>query len=281
MTVARAAGLALVLLAIGAVPPSRAEVGGDLVAQAGWFFISPQASSTPLRTQLAPSLVGNLLGIQPDFTSPGTSADVSDSNTPALTLSYFLTDHLVIKAEGGLPAEFELSGKGEVRPTGPAGLLLGIDLGDPANQPLAPAKQWSPAVLLQLYFRDPSVRLRPYLGIGGTYTWFTDVELHSAFRDDINRNFGAPLALAAGKPGPTRVEGKASPSWAPIFNAGLSIGLSERWSASVSLSKILLKTRSTIDLYADDGTRLARSYMDLDLDPLVASVILSYRLTDD
>ena len=62
-----------------------------------------------------------------------------------------------------------------------------------------------------------------------------------------------------------------------IFNAGLAYSLSERWGLSLSVSYILLKTTSTIDLYANDGTRLARSETDLDLNPIVSSLLLSYR----
>lgn len=271
----RFAGLLLLLML--AATPVRAQEAGDWVAQAGWFFVSPQESSTPLRTSLAPSLLGSVLGIDPEFTSPGTSASVSDSGTPALTLSYFFTDHLALKVEGGIPAEFELSGSGVVRPTGISGALISVDLGDPANNPLATARQWSPAALLQYYFFDSSFALRPYLGLGFTYTWFTDVELNSGFDETLNNSFGRTLALAGGKPGPTRVEADASSSFAPIFNAGLAYSLSERWGLSLSVSYILLKTTSTIDLYADDGTRLARSETDLDLNPIVSSLLLSYR----
>lgn len=255
----------------------RANEAGDWVIQTGWFLIAPQASSQPLHTELAPSVLGAVLGIEPSFSSPGTSASVSDSNTPALTLSYFFTDHLALKVEGGLPAEFELHGDGVVRPTGIAGSLINVDLGAADNQPLASARQWSPAALLQYYFFDSSQRLRPYLGVGATYTWFTDIELTPAFEQDVRRNFGAPLALATASPGPVRVTGEASSSWAPIVNAGLSYGVGERWGVSLSVSTIALRTTSTITLDADDGTRLARSSTRIKLNPIVTSLLLWYR----
>ena len=76
------------------------------------------------------------------------------------------------------------------------GAIISVDLGDPANNPLATARQWSPAALLQYYFFDSSFALRPYLGLGFTYTWFTDVELNAAFDDTLNSSFGRTLALA-------------------------------------------------------------------------------------
>lgn len=272
------AAIAALHLALAPLAASAEEVAGDLVVQAGWFHVMPQEKSKPLRTQLAPSLLGTVLGIQPEFVSEGTSASVADSGTPALTLSYFLTDHLVLKVEGGVPAEFEVTGRGEVRPTGLAGALINVDLGASENNPLATAKQWSPALLLQYYFRDPGVRLRPYLGVGATYTWFTDEELDPDFEDSVNSSFGIPLALASGHLGPTRVEAKSTPSWAPIANAGFAWRVGGRWSLSASVSYVGLSTTSKILLSAQDGTPLATSRTDLDLNPIVSSVLLSYRL---
>lgn len=256
---------------------ARADQAGDIVVQVGWFFVNPQESSQPLQTRLTPTVLGAILGIAPEFDSPDTVATVADSSTPAFTLSYFFTDHLAVKIEGGIPAEFDLSGRGVVRPSGIAGTLINVDLGAQGNNPLASARQWSPAVLLQWYFRETDTQLRPYLGLGTTYTWFTDVELNPTFEQDVQRNFGAPLALAVGEPGATTVDAQASSSWAPIVNAGFSLALSEHWGLSASVSYIFLKTTSTIDIRTQGGTPLARSSTKLDLNPIVSSVLLSYR----
>ncbi|MGB0211964.1 OmpW/AlkL family protein [Algiphilus sp.] len=272
------ASVALAMLALAM--PASAYREGALVLQAGWFHLAPQESSEPLRTRLAPSVVGSLLGIDPDFTSEGTSTGVSNAHTPALTLSYYLTDHWVLKAEGGVPAEFDLYGDGVVRPTGPSGLLINVDLGAPENNPIASARQWSPAILLQRYFRDASARLRPYLGVGASYTWFTNVELKPAFSDALNRNFGRSLAVVTGNPGRTVVRGDSDSAWAPIVNAGLSYALTDRLSLSLSLSYLFLSTTSRITIEAADGTRLAESTTELDLGTAVSSLLLSWRWGD-
>jgi outer membrane protein len=269
-----AAGLLIVALGGGSAHAARA---GDLILQGGLFHLAPRESSEPLQTDLAPSLLGAVAGIQPSFSSEGTATSVSNEYTPALTLSYFLTDHWVIKAEGGIPAEFELYGEGVVRPTGPTGLLLRVDLGAAANNPIASVRQWSPALLLQRYFRAHQSRLRPYLGVGVTYAWFTDVALKPTLRDELARRFGAPLALATGNPGPTSVSADSDADWAPIVNAGLSYALGERWSLSLSASYLFLETTSRITIAADNGTRLAESTTALDLGTVVSSVLLYYR----
>lgn len=264
-----------------AAPAAQALKAGDLIIQGGWFFLSPQESSEPLHTKLAPSLIGNALGIEEQFESSDTSLSVNDSSTPALTLSYFFTDHLVVKLEGGVPAEFDLSGQGRVRPTGLTGALVNVDLGAPENNPLASVRQWSPAILVQYYFRDVTARLRPYLGLGVTYTWFDDIELNKNFEQSLNQNFGSVLALATGSSGNTHVSGDAESDIAAIFNAGLSVELNDRWSLSFSLSYLTLDTTSRITISSDDGTRLAESSSKLDLNPIVSSMLISYRWGGD
>lgn len=264
-----------------AAPAAQALEAGDLIIQGGWFLLSPQESSEPLRTTLAPSLVGNVLGIEQRSSAPGTSLSVSDSNTPALTLSYFLTDHLVVKLEGGVPAEFDLYGDGVVRPTGPAGALVNVDLGGPGNSPLASVRQWSPAILAQYYFREGNARVRPYLGLGLTYTWFDNIELNKNFEQSLKQNFGSVLALATGSSVETRVSADAESDIAPIFNAGLAVALNERWSLSFSLSYLALETTSRITISSVDGSRLAESSSKLDLNPIVSSVLISYRWGGD
>lgn len=263
-----------------AAPSAQARKAGDWVVQAGWFYLSPQESSEPLQTELAPSLVGNVLGIEEQFTAPDTSLSVNDADTPALTLSYFLTDHWAIKLEGGVPAEFELSGQGVVRPTGPAGAVVNVDLGAAEHRPLASVRQWSPAILAQYYFRDPGVRLRPYLGVGFTYTWFDNIEANPNFEQSLNSNFGSVLALATGNPGATSIDAEADSDFAPILNAGLSLELDDHWGLSLSVSYLMLETTSRITISAQDGSRLSESRSELDLDTVVSSLLISYRWGD-
>ena len=264
-----------------AAPTAQALKAGDVIVQGGWFFLSPQESSTPLNTKLAPSLLGNVLGIEQEFSSPGTSLSVNDSNTPALTVSFFLTDHLVVKLEGGVPAEFDLSGQGDVQPTGLTGALVNVDLGASQNNPLASVRQWSPAILAQWYFRDVDAKLRPYLGLGVTYTWFDKIELNRNFEQNLTQNFGSVLALATGSDVNTRVDGDAKPDVAPIFNAGLALELDDRWSLSLSVSYLALETTSSITITSVDGTRLSESHSKLDLNPIVSSVLIAYRWGGD
>lgn len=279
--------LAAALAAVAGLAGGQAQAGlfdgrgedfgaGRHQLQVGLLHIDTLDDSQPLRTQLQPGFAA-LAGVQGDFESPGTAARVSASDTLATVYSYFLTDSLAIKLEGGIPARFKLYGSGTVQPTGPLGAFVNVDLGDPANNPLAKVTQWSPVLLLQYYFRRPAARLRPSVGIGVTYTWFTDIKLDPDFAGQLNSQFGQALALANLDPGTTTASGKSSDDIAPVFNLGVVAQLSPHWSLSGSMSYTLLKTTATIAIDAADGERLATSRTRLDLDPLVIAVLLGYR----
>lgn len=240
----------------------------SLMAQVGWVHIQTHADSKPLQTTM------NVLGSPSSFDSPGTSAQVGDADTVLLAMVYNFSDHWSVKFEGGYPPVFDLYGKGKVTPPIGAG-LLSVDLAD--HRPLAKARQWSPAMLLQYNFRSPQAKLRPYLGVGIAYFWYTNVDVNPQTREELSNRFGAPLALLNGKPGQTQIEAAASPSFAPAFNLGLFYQIDQHWGVAASFSYIDLSTESTIDIKAADGSRLARSKTNIDLDPTVTALVLSYK----
>jgi outer membrane protein len=276
------AGLALLPAAAFASDEPEAEAtpasAGNHLLQIGLFHVDTLDSSDPLRTVLKPGAAA-LLGVQSDFTSPGTGAQVGSSDTLALIYSYFLTDHIALKFEGGIPAQFKLYGTGTVAPTGVAGQLINVDLGDPANNPLAKVTQWSPVFMVNYFFRDAQKEIRPYVGLGVTYTWFTNIKVDKDFENALNTKFGQTLALANLSPGQTSVSAEARPDIAPVFNMGVTAQLSKNWSLSSSLSLSLLSTTAVIKIDAANGDRLATSSTKLDLNPLVAALLLGYRFS--
>ena len=48
--------------------------------------------------------------------------------------------------------------------------------GAPDNNPLLSVRQWSPALELQFFFNPETSRVRPFVGVGLTYTFFTDIQ---------------------------------------------------------------------------------------------------------
>lgn len=269
---AAAGALALAPLA------AQAQSAGSNVVTLGWFHVMPQQSSTPMTTNVAPTPINTPLRLPPTFTSPGTGLRTSGADTVGLTVSHFLTDHIAVTSVAGVPPVFKVSGQGTIRPPGPAGALGTQNIGLASVNPIVKSvRQWSPAVLLQYYFGAATTKFRPFLGLGVSYNWFSDLQLNTNFIKQTQDNLGAILAAGAGKPGTTSVEAKASSSWQPVFNAGLQYNLTEHFGLIASVTYIPLKTTSTVTIKAADGTVLAESKSELKADPIISYVGMTYK----
>jgi outer membrane protein len=85
------------------------------------------------------------------------------------------------------------------------------------------------------------------------------------------------LAAGAGKPGPTTVQAKASSSWAPVFNLGATVAITDRIGLLASVTYIPLKTTSSLIVKAADGTELAVTKGELKADPIITYLALTYK----
>jgi outer membrane protein len=268
----------LALGALGVVcARAQAAQSGDNVVQFGWLHLLPNSGSTPLHTDLEPSLIGSLAGVQSSFDSPGTSAKSQPADTAALIMTRFITPHIALQAVGGIPARVDITGAGSVAPTGLLGQFLNVNLGAAQNNPLVSVQEWTPTALLQYYFGRPTDRLHPYVGIGFSYAWFSGYSLNGAFKSNLESNFGSVLSLATGHPGLTSVTASASRSWNPVLNAGLSYDLSKHWRIAASLSYAPLSSIATINVLAQDGTVLADSKSRLNQSALITALLVNYR----
>jgi hypothetical protein len=74
--------------------------------------------------------------------------------------------------------------------------------------------------MVQYHFRSPGVTFRPFVGLGVSYNFFTDIKVNPAFAESVNNNLGAILAASAGIPGRLRSppmrrrRGRRSSIWA-------------------------------------------------------------------
>ena len=266
---------ALGLCAVSA--PALAADAGDNVAQFGWLHLMPMSDSTPLHTELKPSLIGTLAGVQSSFDSPGTSAKVDSADTAALITTHFFTSHMAVQVVSGVPAQVSIEGKGKVAPTGLLGNFINVDLGAAANNPLVSVCEWTPVLLLQYYFGQPHAKLHPYVGVGISYAWFSDFDINGEFKNQLESSFGRVLALATGHTGQTTVSASASRSWNGVFNAGLSYDLSRHWGVAGSITYAPLSSTAHIDIHAADGTLLSSSNTRLSQDALITAVLVNYR----
>ncbi|PTB17353.1 hypothetical protein C9I57_28775 [Trinickia symbiotica] len=265
-------------LAFSVSGAAHGQAAGANVISLGWFHVMPQDSSTTLTTGVAPQPIDTPLRLPSSFNSPGTGLSTTNADTAGLVISHFFTDHIALTTVAGVPPTFKMYGRGKIVPPGPAAALGTVDLDDPSNEPIVKSvRQWSPAVLLHYYFGSATARFRPYLGIGVSYNWFSDIQLNPNFVTSTQNNLGAVLAAGANKPGPTSVEAKASPSWAPVFNVGAAYSLTKHWGLTANLTYIPLKTTSSVIVKAADGTVLGVTQGKLTADPLITFLALSYK----
>jgi outer membrane protein len=223
---------------------AHAQSAGDVVVNLGWFHLAPQDSSKPLTV----SAFGT------STTETGTGASVDSADTFGLTATYFITDHIAATAVLGAPPKFDLSGSGSLSALGQIGT----------------AYEWSPTLLLKYYFNDAQSRLRPYLGAGGSYVWYSGVKLSSAMSSGsflYSSSYGTALE------GPTTA--KLSSSFAPVINAGFSYNLNKHWSVDASLSYMWLSTRATLTTQSSLGT--VTSSTKVKLNPIISFVSVGYR----
>jgi outer membrane protein len=247
--------LACIALIPGAICSSAmAQSAGSLITSAGgtWVDFGP-SSATSLQSSSA-------LGT---FKSPGTGGQIHNTFTLELSNAYFITDNIVLDLAAGIPPKLQLYAQGTVKPFGPGGPSL--NLGNLA--PLATTRSWSPTLFLKYYFFDAQTKLRPFVGVGGNYTWYSHTNLNSTF--------SGALQQVAGPGGQVKVS--LSPSWNPSFAAGASYNISKNWYATASVTYLFLKTNATVSSVAANGQTVLSNKTRITADPVIVFLGIGYR----
>jgi outer membrane protein len=233
---------ALAIAATLASGSTWAQKAGDWQVGAGWLHFAPQDSSEPLVfTAPVPTVV------------PGTGATVSNSDTLGLNLTYFIDSHWAVEGVFGIPAKFKLYGSGGLAPIG--------ELGD--------ARQWSPTLLAKYYFLEGDAKLRPYVGLGGTYVWYNSVHITPGLQGALAQRIGAPVAFST-------TTGKIDSSFAAVFNVGAAYQIDPHWGVSFSVSYIPLKTTAKLTTTAF-GVPVAASQASVKIDPITTYLAMTYK----
>lgn len=233
--------------ALGMAGAAHAQQAGDIVLGAGWLRLAPQDSSETLKVQPAT--------LPASIELPGSGAKVSNSNTLGLSAVYYFDSNWGVEGVLGVPPKFKLDGSGSLGPVGRLGQ----------------ARQWSPTVLLRYTFLDGNDKFRPFVGVGATYVWYSDVELTNGLNGALAGRLGLP-------PSAVSTSAKLSKSWAPVLNAGATYQFDRNWGLSVSVSYLPLDTKATLTTRVNaNGAVAATSRTKLTLDPIVSYVALTYR----
>ena len=203
-----------------------------------------------------------------DYTSSG-GMEAENTDTLGLTLSYFVNDNVSLEL---------------VKDT------LITDLG--AHGRVAEVTAWTPAATVKYHFgASGKDRFRPFVGAGVTYGHFNKIKLNGGVKDDLIQagymidnilSGRAGEALHGGQGSSTatpEVKVKTSDAFAPVFTAGFTFDMTERWFTTGSLSYMPnfnnVATVTVTD--TSTGRELIKSTTKIDLDPLVTYVGVGYR----
>ncbi|WP_034295478.1 OmpW family protein [Herbaspirillum sp. RV1423] len=234
--------IAALSIAAAFAAPAMAQSAGSNIVNLGWFHFTPQDSSEGLT-----KLNGPGAGY-----SPNSHSSVGDADTVGIAFTHFFTDNFGLTTDLGIPPKFKLTGQGDLARYG--------ELGN--------AKQWSPAIVAKYYFGDATSKFRPFVGAGVTYVWYSDVKLSNTFQNVASLGSGGTATASL------------SSSWAPVLNVGATYNFDDRWSLSLSVSYIPLKTDA--DITANPAGPAAalgpqRYKTSLTIDPVVSFLSVGYK----
>jgi outer membrane protein len=185
----------------------------------------------------------------------GAGGQIHNAFTLKLSTTYFITDHIALDLATGVPPKLKLYAQGNATPFGAGGPSL--NLGN--LQPLATTRSWAPVLFLKYFFFDAQTKLRPFVGIGANYTWYSHTEL--------NPTFSGALQQIAGPGG--QVKASLSPSWNPAFEAGVSYNITKNLYATASVTYLSLKTNATVSSVAANGQTVLANRTHITADPVI------------
>lgn len=216
------AGVAAAALAL--CGGAQAQVAGSFTARIGATHISPQVSSGNLST--------------PSF--PNTKVDVGSGTALTGGITYMLTDNWAVDVPLGLPFKHNFYGDGAIGGTGKLGQTKVI----PAT------------VFAQYRFGEANATIRPYLGLGVTYSKF--------FKERTTATLNALTGGTPANPTTASIDDK----WGLTPQVGVVWNVNERWFVDASFYKSFLKTTTHLS---------SGQSIDIRLNPYVVAVGIGYR----
>lgn len=243
--------VAALSIAAAFAAPAMAQTAGSNIVNFGWFHLAPQDSSQGI-TGVSGSIA---TGINAAGTGANMHSSVGDADTFGLAFTHFFTDNIALTLDGGKPPVMTLTGKGTLSAFGQIGT----------------AKQWSPALVAKYFFGSANDKFRPFVGLGITHVWYSDVNLNSAFQSYLATTSTSGTGTA---------KASLSSSTAPVASIGGTYNMDDKWSIGFSLSYIPLKTDATITstasgAYAAYGSNTYKTR--LTVNPFVSFVSVGYK----
>ena len=195
---------------------------GDWIWRLGYGYIDIDSSSGTVDTAGGPV--------------PGTGVEAGDSSGPVGSIGYMLTDNWGLELLLALPFEHD------IKPNDELSTVLG-DSGD-----IAKVSQLPPVFSINYYF-TPKNTLRPYIGAGINYTYFSDEETKGALADA----------------GYSEIE--LEDSWGLALQAGFDMDIDTSWFFNANIRWIDIETEAKIK--GETGAFGPLKTSDIELDPRV------------
>lgn len=189
-----------------------AQSAGTWMARAGATRITP---SNPSGNLSAPSFV--TLNATTGARGAGSQTHTGADSQPGGGITYMLTDNLALDLPLALPFKHKLYGAGAIDGVGQIGEVQALPM----------------TMFVQYRFMDASARLRPYVGLGGTYAYF--------FKEQ-----GSGVLTAMTNPGGPATTLAVESKFILTPQIGASLALDSRWFVDVFYSKARLTTKTTL-----------------------------------
>jgi outer membrane protein len=180
----------------------------------------------------------------PGTTPPGIGIDVRNLNILAMSYERRLSSNWAVQFQGGIPPKLTIVGAGAAQSAGT----------------VANARIWFPTVLALYTFTGVPV-IRPYVGVGATYTFFT-------------RERASPAYTAAVMGSSSSLSMKAS--WGPYVRLGFEYPIDNHWSLNMEYSTFRFKTTATIATPTPGIGDITRR-IDVKDSPRILGVTVGYR----
>lgn len=156
---------------------------------------------------------GDLTG-PPGTTPPGIGMSANDLDVLAISYERRFSANWSVQFQGGVPPTLTAVGAG-------AGQAVGT---------VATARIWFPTVVALYTFTNFPI-IRPYVGIGTTYTFLTDQTASSSYTNAV---------------GGTSSSFDMKPSWGPYARIGFEYPIDKNWSIDLNYSAYRLETSATV-----------------------------------
>jgi len=232
-----------------AAPAVQAYEAGDFIGRVGAVTVNPNASSSDLRTGLA--------GLE---VVPGAQVDVDSDTQLGLTLSYMLTNQFALGVLGATPFSHDIKGDG-------AALSGTGKLGETKHLP--------PTITLQ-YFPMPSgSKFQPYVGAGFNYTMFFEEKTTQKLTDTVDTVAQVNLKTAPGTV--DRTDLTLDDSFGLAAEVGMDYMITDKLGINAAVWWVDIDTDAEIGVYAADGSKITTGKLDVEIDPWVYMVGVSYK----